>query len=94
MPTDDGDLVQEVALELLNQQVGRGRRFRLVGVGVSTLTPPETFGQLKLFDQPSQQGPTSAEPATRGSALELTNALREVRDRFGENAVRWANDTQ
>ncbi len=94
VPTDDGDLVQEVALELLNQQVGRGRRFRLVGVGVSTLTPPETFGQLKLFDQPSQQGPTSAEPATRGSALELTNALREVRDRFGENAVRWANDTQ
>ena len=97
-PTDDGDLVESVALELLNEQVGGGRRFRLVGVGVSNLAPLETFGQLGLFDQPGrtkpETGTASAEPAARDVATELEGALRGVRDRFGDDAVHRGADAR
>ncbi len=99
-PTDDGDVVETVALELLGEQVGGGRRFRLVGVGVSNLAPPETFGQLGLFDQPGSvetktaTESAAADPAERDLAVELEGALRGVRDRFGEDAVQWGNDAR
>ena len=95
-PTDDGDLVESVALDLLNEQVGGGRRFRLVGVGVSKLVSLEAFGQLGLFDQPGRLEPESAtaEPAARDVANELEGALRSVRDRFGDDVVQWGSDAR
>ncbi|MCZ6544992.1 MAG: DNA polymerase IV [Chloroflexi bacterium] len=60
-PTDSGGEIEETALQLLAEQVGDGRRFRLVGVGASNLIAKETFGQLSLFAQPQADATGSPE---------------------------------
>ena len=51
IPISDASVIQEVAQRLLEGEMGAGRRFRLLGVGVSNFT---ASGQLELFDS---QGP-------------------------------------
>ncbi len=62
-PTNESAVIENVALALLAEQVGNGRRFRLVGVGVSNLLQHEPFGQLSLFD-----GPPGDEPGERANS--------------------------
>ena len=65
LPTDDEALITAEALALLDRELTPGRRFRLVGVGLSNLSEPQTAGQLGLFDQfksPDLQEPDLQEP--------------------------------
>ena len=55
-PTDDAETITTVARELLRREVGPGRAFRLVGVGVTIGRP---VLQLALLPQTEGQGATT-----------------------------------
>ena len=76
-PTDRASQIERAALEFLRAETGGGRRFRLVGTGVSNLTASEVVAQLSLFDRPSH-------PPT------LDAAVRTLRDRYGDETITWA----
>ena len=91
--TDDADQVRETAVEILRAECIGGRRFRLIGVGVSNLQAPDAVAQLGLFDQPAAgTGPEPPETAARTAALEAT--LRDLRERFGSGAARFAAESE
>jgi DNA polymerase IV len=75
-PTNDSRTVAGVATTLLREWLDqqRGARLRLLGVGMSHLSPAE---QLDLFD--SAQSP---------EATKLDAALDQIRERFGTQAVK------
>jgi DNA polymerase-4 len=67
-PTNEAAIIENVALALLGEQVGNGRRFRLIGVGASNLLHQEAFGQLSLFE-----GPAPDEPTPHGTPTDTTD---------------------
>ena len=77
--TDQAGPIESAALELLAAETVGGRRFRLVGTGVSNLIEAEEAAQLSLFD------PLPA-PARAAALRETVGALR---DRYGEGSVDW-----
>ena len=76
---DAKEVIAEAAVELLNREVGGGRRFRLLGTGASNLVEGETVGQLSLFDAP---------PSARACGA-LGGVVADLQDRFGEGAIEW-----
>ncbi|BDI34520.1 DNA polymerase IV [Capsulimonas corticalis] len=80
-PTDQESVILPLALKLLDQIWPEGRPVRLLGVGVGNLEVPL---QLNLWDT------RPAEEAAKAKKVDATlNALRE---RFGESALRRAQD--
>ena len=77
--TDQAGPIQSAALEMLAAEAVGGRRFRLVGTGVSNLIEAEEAAQLSLFD------PLPA-PARAAALRETVGALR---DRYGDESVDW-----
>ena len=74
--TDRDDDIYRNAQQLLDNHWPRGKPVRLIGVGVSNLEPPRE--QLHLWDSASQKG------------RRLQEALDQVRDRFGRDAIQRA----
>ena len=77
-PTDQDGEIYQTALGLFDRVWSEGKRVRLLGVGVSDLSPP--IRQLTLFDQ-------SWEKDDR-----LLKAIDDIRTRYGSDAVRRAGD--
>lgn len=99
-PTDDGEVIAQVARSLLTDALAEP--VRLLGVGVSGLVSEEgTSVQLSLFDGSSSGGPkggAAAEEAPRPKAAraaprkrKLNAALDALADRFGDDVVRRAS---
>ncbi|MEX2160871.1 MAG: DNA polymerase IV [Anaerolineales bacterium] len=78
-PTDEPRQIEAVALEIFTKH-WKGRRVRLLGVGVSNLGPPNR--QLILWDW----NPRTAEKQQR-----LQDAVAALRARYGEAAVSKAS---
>lgn len=77
-PTDQADVINAVALRLLDANWAPGRRLRLIGVGVSGLLDGAGY-QLNLFSDRDQR------------AIRLAGALDEIRERFGRHAITRAS---
>ncbi len=77
--TDEVRVIERAALEILAGEAVDGRRFRLIGTGVSNLVESEEATQLSLFD------PLPA-PA-RAPALRA--AVSALQDRYGDGSVDW-----
>jgi DNA polymerase IV len=77
-PTQDAEEITRIVGRLLDQHRPPGRAVRLIGVGVSGLGPP--VRQMTIFDLPSEKDE------------KIEAALRALRKRFGEDAVRRASD--
>jgi DNA polymerase-4 len=77
-PTDDGRVIYRAACDLVDKLEIEGRRFRLTGVGVASLTTAEdaqSGAQLELL--PSDPDPKRA----------LQGLVTAVRDKFGRQAL-------
>lgn len=90
-PTDDGDVIAQVAKSLLDDALAEP--VRLLGVGVSGLVD-EGGGtaQLSLFDVREREG--EADPRAMQATprkRQLNEALDVLADRFGEDVVRRAS---
>lgn len=90
-PTDDGDVIAQVAKSLLDDALAEP--VRLLGVGVSGLVD-EGGGtaQLSLFDVGEREG--EADPRAMQATprrRQLNQALDVLADRFGEDVVRRAS---
>ena len=77
--TDEVRVIERAALEILAGEAVDGRRFRLIGTGVSNLGESEEATQLSRFD------PLPA-PA-RAPALRA--AVSALQDRYGDGSVDW-----
>jgi DNA polymerase-4 len=75
-PTDRDNEIYRVAQQLLADNRPRGKPVRLIGVGVTNLSPP--MEQLQLWDQQPLKD------------QRLQEALDQVRDRFGRDAIQRA----
>ncbi len=90
------DEISAAALALLRAQCRPGRRFRLIGVGVSNLEAAEAAAQLSLFDaaiDPAAAPPAAAARLARAAALR--SAVDDLQTRFGADMVQLggaAND--
>jgi DNA polymerase-4 len=73
-PTDQDNTICGSVLDLLHQVWTDGRPVRLIGVGAARLS--ESAHQLTLWDTPDQK------------ERRLLNALDDLRERFGDQAVR------
>jgi DNA polymerase-4 len=72
--TDRDSIIGESAVSLFDKTWRQGKPVRLLGVGVSGLTPPQS--QLELWPEAPQKSQS------------LQDTLDSVRDRFGSDAVR------
>ncbi|MDA1330066.1 MAG: DNA polymerase IV [Chloroflexi bacterium] len=79
-PTDQADDIERMALELLRKHWKRGRKVRLLGVGVSGLGPPSK--QLNLWDW---------DPADFARTEKLETTLEQLKTRYGAKAVQRAS---
>lgn len=79
-PTDQDNAIDAAAQQLLAQAWPEGKPVRLVGVGVSSLGQPSQ--QLGLWETPSERG------------QRLQDALDDVRERFGREAIKRASDLE
>ena len=77
-PTDQDGEIYRAALGLFNRVWREGRMVRLLGVGVSDLSPP--IRQLTLFDH------------TWEKDGRLLQAIDDIRARYGSDAVRRAGN--
>ncbi len=85
-PTDDGEVVAQVAKSLLEDALVEP--VRLLGVGVSGLVDEQGRAtQLSLFDVASDAKSIQAPPRKR----KLNRALDALADRFGDDVVRRAS---
>lgn len=73
-PTQLADRIFRTGLALLERETD-GTRFRLIGIGVSELCPPDQADPVDLVD------PQAAKRAKAESAMDL------LRDKFGKNAL-------
>jgi DNA polymerase IV len=79
-PTQDAEEITRIVGRLLDRHRPPGRAVRLIGVGVSGLGPP--VRQMTIFDLPSEKDE------------KIDVALRALRKRFGDDAVRRASDLE
>ena len=85
-PTDDGEVIAQVARSLLEDALAEP--VRLLGVGVSGLIDERGAAtQLSLFDVASDARSMQAPPRKR----KLNRALDALADRFGDDVVRRAS---
>jgi len=88
-PTDDGEVVSQVAKSLLEDALLEP--VRLLGVGVSGLVDGEGgAAQLSLFDAAPDPKTLQAPPRKR----KLNRALDALADRFGDDVVRRASQAE
>jgi DNA polymerase-4 len=80
-PTQEAEQIYQAAVILFDQVWSAGRAVRLLGVGVSNLTP--SVRQLSLFEQPSA---THTEKQRK-----LQAAMQTLRERYGENILHPAS---
>ncbi len=73
-PTDQPEAIYEAARRLLDAHWTAGRPLRLLGVGVDGLLDEAGY-QLTLFERDDQR------------RIRLNQALDEIRDRFGDEAI-------
>ena len=73
--------ITAAALEILAGETGDGRKFRLLGTGVSNLVESEAAAQLSLFD------PLPAPPAQHPA--DLNAAVGALQERYGDGSVDW-----
>jgi DNA polymerase-4 len=73
-PTDQGEEIYRLALDLLGKVRAKGKAVRLIGVGVSGLGIP--LRQLELWGADSEK------------SRRLQEALDTVREKFGEQSIR------
>lgn len=76
-PTDDAKQIEAAGLDLLKANWKSGRKIRLIGLGMSKLSPPSH--QAKLWDW----NPKEFEKQER-----LDNALKTLHARYGDTSVR------
>lgn len=81
-PTDSDSEIYETALILFNQNWPKGRRVRLLGVGVSGFD--SVGAQMELWGQP--------ESPVKKVDPKLQNALDKLRDKFGEDIIQRGSD--
>ncbi len=79
--TDQDDDIYQAALALFDKHWPPGRAVRLIGVGVSGFSE-EPHRQLGLWDDPAQIA----------EDRRLQQTLDDLRDRFGERAIKRASD--
>ena len=85
-PSDDEFEFQEMLHEMLDDVWSQGMALRLVGVAVTDFEYDAAPEQLTLFGD-------SLEGDSRDSAhASLSNATDRVKERFGENAVRFGRE--
>ena len=77
-PTDEESEIYEAVNALFERLWTRGRPVRLLGVGVGGLG--KQARQMSLWDEPDER------------AERLQRALRQVRQRFGDDAIRRGDD--
>ena len=91
-PVDNDTAIYEAALSLFESVWSRRRGVRLVGVAVSGFDAETQPQQLSLWDA------VSAEPQTPSVAHErderLQHTLDDLRERFGDEAIRRGSDLQ
>jgi len=86
-PTDDGEIVAQIARSLLTDALVEP--VRLLGVGVSGLVDEAgSSAQLSLFDAVDGEGASATAPPRR---RRLNRALDVLADRFGDDVVRRAS---
>lgn len=73
-PTDQANVIDDVATQLLDEHWQRARPLRLLGVGVSNLVEESGY-QLRLFDHSDQR------------RARLNRALDDIRNRYGPDAI-------
>ncbi|PZC44163.1 MAG: DNA polymerase-4 [Chloroflexi bacterium] len=84
--TDEPGPIEAAALEILAGETGAGRKFRLLGTGVSNLVQAEAAAQLSLFD------PMPSTPAPRPP--DLRQAVGALQQRYGDASVDWGVQDQ
>jgi nucleotidyltransferase/DNA polymerase involved in DNA repair len=80
-PTDLDDEIYETALRLFEKNWPPGRAVRLIGVGASGFETPAR--QLSLWDAGEDQ-----------AARSLQSALDDLREKFGDDAIRRGSDME
>jgi DNA polymerase IV len=76
-PTDQGDQISNLALELLKSIRRSGQAVRLIGVGATSLGPP--IRQLSLWDEGSEK------------SRRWQEAVDTLRERYGEKVIGHGN---
>lgn len=79
-PTDQDDEIYQASAQLLAQNWPPGKAVRLIGVGVSGLTEPRR--QLGLWENPDEVA----------EKRRLQDTLDDLRERFGDDAIRRGSD--
>ena len=82
-PVDDGEEIARIALDLLAVQRTGGETVRLIGVGGSGLVP--AVRQMSIFDLP-------ADTEAYAKTAQLNEAVKMLRKRFGEDAIRRGSE--
>ena len=82
-PVHDGEEISGIAHSLLAALRQRGEAVRLIGVGASGLVPAAR--QMSIFDTPE-------ETESIAKAAQLRDAVKMLRTRFGEDAIKRGSD--
>lgn len=82
-PVHDGEEICRIALELLAAVRKRGEAVRLIGVGGSGLVP--AVRQMSIFD-------TADDAEAIAKAAQLRDAVKRLRRRFGEGAIKRGSE--
>lgn len=80
-PTNDQLVIRDEAVGLFHKAWKKGQAVRLIGVGVSGLAPE----QLDLWNYQSKL-------AQKKSQQQLKSAISAIRDKFGEDVLKWGED--
>jgi DNA polymerase-4 len=81
-PTDRAEIINSCALQLFNMTWQAGKPVRLLGVGVSGLSPR----QYGLWEEPAGTEISDRE-------VKLKSAIEQLRDRFGTGMIHYGNET-
>ncbi len=82
-PTNEVDSISSNAIALFKKEWKTGEPIRLIGVGVSSLTPE----QLSLWDQPAVE-------KNHETDERLNKAVRNLRQKFGDEVLKWGDDAE
>jgi DNA polymerase-4 len=89
-PTDDDLVIAEVSRELLGGVWSPGVGLRLLGVGMSGFD--ERALQLDLLSEDAEVTPRDGAPERRGGRDRLVRGMDAVREKFGDDAVKFGRD--